>query len=102
MTRQVLLLPGDGIGPEVVREARRVLEVVGDRYALDLAFTEANLGGVAARNEKLNALKAAAITADLQRVKHMLDEMPLTQNRQVQGAAAQLQKDLANTIAAGR
>ena len=51
MTRHILLLPGDGIGPEVIREARRVLEVVGDRHALDLAFTEANLGGVAIDRE---------------------------------------------------
>ena len=51
MTRHILLLPGDGIGPEVVREARRALEVVGDRHALDLIFTEANLGGVAIDRE---------------------------------------------------
>ena len=51
MTRHILLLPGDGIGPEVVREARRALEVVGDRHALDLIFTEANRGGVAIDRE---------------------------------------------------
>ena len=47
MSRTVLLLPGDGIGPEVVREARRVLDWANARYALDLSFVEANLGGVA-------------------------------------------------------
>ena len=45
--RRILLLPGDGIGPEVVREAKKVLEVVGKRYALQLEFREANLGGAA-------------------------------------------------------
>ena len=47
MSKAVLLLPGDGIGPEVVREARRVLEWADARYGLGLSFTEANLGGVA-------------------------------------------------------
>ena len=47
MKRRILLLPGDGIGPEVVREAKKVLEVVGKRYALQLEFQEANLGGAA-------------------------------------------------------
>ena len=47
MKRRILLLPGDGIGPEVVREAKKVLEVVGERYALQLEFREANLGGAA-------------------------------------------------------
>ena len=47
MKRRILLLPGDGIGSEVVREAKRVLEVVGERYALHLEFQEANLGGAA-------------------------------------------------------
>ena len=69
---------------------------------LPLRMRAANLGGIAARNEKLNALKAVAIRADLERVKQMLDETPLTQNSQVQGVAAQLQKDLAKTIAVGR
>lgn len=47
MTRSVLLLPGDGIGPEVVSEARRVLESVNERFDLELVFTEGNLGGIA-------------------------------------------------------
>ena len=42
-----MLLPGDGIGPEVVRQARRVLEAVGARHQLDLRFTEGDIGGVA-------------------------------------------------------
>lgn len=43
LTRRILLLPGDGIGPEVVRQAQRVLESVGEQHALDLVFEEANL-----------------------------------------------------------
>ena len=51
LTRRILLLPGDGIGPEVVRQAQRVLESVGEQHALDLVFDEANLGGVAIDRE---------------------------------------------------
>ena len=69
---------------------------------LPLRMRAANLGGIAARNEKLNALKASAIKADLQRVEQMLGEMPFTQNRQVLEVAAQLRKDLAKTVTAGR
>ena len=41
MQQKLLLLPGDGIGPEVVAEARRVAEVV----APDLKFEEGLVGG---------------------------------------------------------
>jgi 3-isopropylmalate dehydrogenase len=45
MTKLIALLAGDGIGPEVTGEARRVL----DALALDLAFEEAEVGGAAYR-----------------------------------------------------
>jgi len=51
MSHQVLLLPGDGIGPEVVAQARRVLDVVAAQFELVLAVDEANLGGVAIDRE---------------------------------------------------
>jgi 3-isopropylmalate dehydrogenase len=44
---KILLLPGDGIGPEVVAEARRVLETVSERFALSLSINEGLLGGAA-------------------------------------------------------
>jgi len=44
---RVLLLPGDGIGPEVVAEARAVLEAV----APDLTYAEAKIGGCAIDDE---------------------------------------------------
>ncbi|RMF15140.1 MAG: 3-isopropylmalate dehydrogenase [Gammaproteobacteria bacterium] len=43
--KQVLILEGDGIGPEIVAEARKVLEVVNDRLNLGLQFDEALVGG---------------------------------------------------------
>ncbi|TNF36322.1 MAG: 3-isopropylmalate dehydrogenase [Gammaproteobacteria bacterium] len=45
--KKILVLPGDGIGPEVMREARKVLDVVNDRFTLGLACEEALVGGSA-------------------------------------------------------
>ena len=42
---RILLLPGDGIGPEVTREARRVLEAVAESAGLKLGFEEELIGG---------------------------------------------------------
>ena len=47
MSHRILLLPGDGIGPEVVEQARRVLVATAAVYDLDLVFDSADLGGVA-------------------------------------------------------
>lgn len=42
-----MVLPGDGIGPEIVAEASRVLAYVNDRYALELTMVEHAFGGAA-------------------------------------------------------
>ena len=47
MTSNVLLLPGDGIGPEVVAAARLVLEAAAARFGIDLAFETRPIGGTA-------------------------------------------------------
>ena len=47
MTKTILLLPGDGIGPEVVTQAKRVLEWAGKASGTSFAFDEALLGGAA-------------------------------------------------------
>ncbi len=46
-SQNILVLPGDGIGPDVVAVARTVLERVADRQGLDLEFSEALVGGSA-------------------------------------------------------
>lgn len=46
-TRTVVILPGDGIGPEIVREARRVLEALDQRHGLGLTLQEHAFGGAA-------------------------------------------------------
>jgi 3-isopropylmalate dehydrogenase len=43
----IAVFPGDGIGPEVTREAVAVLEAVGPRHGLALAFSEGTIGGAA-------------------------------------------------------
>ena len=47
MSQSILLLPGDGIGPEVVAQAERVLRVVAERFNLDFHFESGDLGGIA-------------------------------------------------------
>ena len=41
---KIAALAGDGIGPEVMREALNVLRIVGRKFSLDLANTEAPVG----------------------------------------------------------
>jgi 3-isopropylmalate dehydrogenase len=43
----IALLPGDGIGPEVVSAARHVLDAVATRYGLTLRFPVGLIGGAA-------------------------------------------------------
>jgi 3-isopropylmalate dehydrogenase len=44
---KIAVLPGDGIGPEVMAEARRVLAVVEKKFGFTLELTEARVGGIA-------------------------------------------------------
>ena len=45
MAKQVLILPGDNIGPEIVAEAVKVLERVDAIFGLDIQLDYAHLGG---------------------------------------------------------
>jgi 3-isopropylmalate dehydrogenase len=44
-TFKVAVLPGDGIGPEVMAEALRVLDAVEKKYNVTFERTLANVGG---------------------------------------------------------
>ena len=44
---RVVLLPGDGIGPEITAVARKLLEAVSARHGFTLEFSEAPIGGSA-------------------------------------------------------
>ncbi len=61
---KIAILGGDGTGPEVVREAVKVLKQVDKKFKLDLNFTEFNFGGerylkhgVILTDEEVNSLK---------------------------------------------
>lgn len=47
MHTKIVLLPGDGIGPEVVAEGVKALKAVADRFGHVFEFTEALIGGIA-------------------------------------------------------
>lgn len=44
---QITLLPGDGIGPEIIAVAVDVLKAIAPKYDLEFTFTEALIGGAA-------------------------------------------------------
>lgn len=45
MNYNVTVIPGDGIGPEIVREARKVMDKVGQVYGHRFDYTEILMGG---------------------------------------------------------
>lgn len=45
MEAKIVLLPGDGIGPEVVSQAVRVLDVIASKYGHTFSFAERLMGG---------------------------------------------------------
>lgn len=47
MEAKIVLLSGDGVGPEVTAEATKILRTVADTFGHTLTFTDALLGGIA-------------------------------------------------------
>ena len=47
MGKHILILEGDGIGPEIVREARKVMDVINAKFDLGLTFENELMGGCA-------------------------------------------------------
>ena len=45
MKKIITLIPGDGIGPEIVREARRVLDRIGEVYGHEFEYKTVLMGG---------------------------------------------------------
>ncbi len=45
MTLNITCIPGDGIGPEIVAQAKRVLEKVAEKYGHEMKFTDILMGG---------------------------------------------------------
>ena len=44
--RKILLLPGDGIGPEVITEVRKILDWLNKNKSLDFEIDEGLVGGI--------------------------------------------------------
>ena len=66
VTYRIALIPGDGVGPEVVAGAVHVLEAVGVRFGFGFAWQELTVGGagidaygVACRPEDVEACRDA-------------------------------------------
>ena len=66
MGYKITLSPGDGIGPEIVGEARKVLDAVGKKYGHEFDYTEILMGGcsidaygVPLTEEAVNTAKAS-------------------------------------------
>ncbi len=59
----IAVLPGDGIGPEVIAEAERVLEAVSERFKVMIALSRFSIGAaaVAAAGDPLPAETRAAV-----------------------------------------
>ncbi|WP_372877441.1 3-isopropylmalate dehydrogenase [Pseudomonas sp.] len=47
MSKQILILPGDGIGPEIMAEAVKVLQLANEKFDLGLELSFDQLGGAA-------------------------------------------------------
>src|SRR2546426_6984667 len=60
----IAVLPGDGIGPEVIAQAVRVLEAVGERFDIRFALETCPVGaaGVRAANSPLPPETRRAVT----------------------------------------
>ena len=47
MSKKILVLPGDGIGPEIMSEAVKVLQLANEKFSLGFELVEGELGGAA-------------------------------------------------------
>lgn len=50
MKLKIALLPGDGIGPEVIQQAVKVLDAIAEKYGHTFTFTKADIGAIAIDN----------------------------------------------------
>lgn len=46
MNYNIAVIPGDGIGPEIVAEAKKVLDRIGEKYGHHFNYTEVLMGGI--------------------------------------------------------
>ena len=63
MNFNVAVFPGDGIGPEIVREAQKVLDAVGTKFGHVFNYTEVDMGGVSIDKHGVPLTDEAVATA---------------------------------------
>ena len=61
MAHNIAVLAGDGIGPEVMAEAIKVLDAVQQKFGFSLSYTHADVGGIAIDNHG-EALPASTLS----------------------------------------
>ena len=68
MNYNITVIKGDGIGPEIVTEAMKVLEAVGRKYDHTFNFTECLAGGAAidATGEPLPKISVRTVSGDIE------------------------------------
>ena len=45
MNYNITCIPGDGIGPEIVAQAKKVLDAVGKKFGHEMKYTDILMGG---------------------------------------------------------
>ncbi|MDF2473920.1 MAG: 3-isopropylmalate dehydrogenase [Anaerocolumna sp.] len=63
MNYNIAVIPGDGIGPEIITEAKRVLDKIGVKYGHNFQFTEVLMGGISIDTHGVPLTEEAIATA---------------------------------------
>ena len=102
MKYQIAFLPGDGVGPEVLAEARRVLELGGRLFDHTFEIIEGDIGGIAidarfaAASADNRALQEFSCCSAWRRGRHEIRPFPRQRSRNgdfsICGAARELRE----------
>ncbi|AEO08937.1 3-isopropylmalate dehydrogenase (plasmid) [Buchnera aphidicola str. Ak (Acyrthosiphon kondoi)] len=58
---RIAVLPGDGVGPEVMQEAYKIIDILKKKFLLSLVIEEFNIGGIAIDREGVALPKSTLI-----------------------------------------
>lgn len=63
MTKNIAVIRGDGIGPEIVNEALRVLDRIAELYGHTFHYTDVDMGGCAIDKGATRCRRKCSISA---------------------------------------
>lgn len=63
MNYNIAVIPGDGIGPEIITEAKKVLDKIGERHGHKFNYTEVLMGGISIDTHGVPLTEDALATA---------------------------------------